>query len=91
MKGGRNFVPVPTVTQVGDKLYALFSLDQEQMANIVGYDYQGRKFKEVAASIIDSRFNPFFLSLPEDGLQERLEKSQGDIEDLKSKLAASRM
>lgn len=89
--GGRNFIPVPTNTRVGDKLYASFSPDHEQMANIVGYDYHGRNFKEVAASIVDSRFNPFFLSLPENGLQERLEKLQGDIEALKSKLAVSRM
>jgi len=43
------------------------------------------------AGIVDSRFNPLFLSLPENGLQERLEKLQGDIEALKSKLAVSRM
>lgn len=86
--GGRNFIPVPIMERVGDKLYAIFSLKQHQLANIAGYDHFNRPFGEVAKCVTDSRFNPYFLKgsdadLSDADLKERLERLTANIEALK--------
>lgn len=86
--GGRNFIPVPLMERVGDKLYATFSLKQNQFADIVGYDYSDRTFSEVAKCITESRFNPTFLTLPDEDLRERLEALQTKIEAVKQRTGA---
>jgi hypothetical protein len=83
--GTRNFIPAPVLQRVDDKLYASFSLRQERFADIVGYDYFGRSFAEVASMITASRHNPTFLSLPDAGLKERLEELDKAIVSFKSK------
>lgn len=86
--GSRNFIPVPARDVVGDRLYVVFSEKQKKFADIVGYDYFGRPFSEVVTSIVKSKYNPTYLNLSLDGLPERLEKLQVDIESFKSRRSA---
>lgn len=87
--GGRNFIPVPTRDVVGDRLYVVFSEKQKKFADIVGYDYFGRPFSEVITSITKSKYNPTYFNLSLDGLPERLEKLQVDIDSFKSRRSAA--
>lgn len=88
--GTRSFIPVPAMKRVGDRLYASFSVRHKQFADIVGYDHFNRSFAEVARSITRSRYNPTFLSLPDDGLKERLAALCNDIDTFKSRISAPR-
>ena len=76
--------------RVEDKIYYSFSLKQQRFANIVGSDYFGRPFSEVADSITTSRYNPTVLSPSDDGLKERLEALNTAINALKSKVYVSK-
>lgn len=82
-------MPVPTRNRIGDRLYVVFSEKQKKFADIVGYDYFGRSFSEVVISITRSKYNPIYLNLSLDGLPERLEKLQVDIESFKSRRSAA--
>lgn len=84
--GTRNFIPAPILQRVEDKIYYSFSRKQKRFADIAGYDHFGRSFSEVADIIATSRYNPTFLSLPEEGLKERLEALDAAIEACKSKI-----
>lgn|GEM_PF-744241 len=88
--GSRNFIPVPLMTRVGDKLYASFTTKQRQFADIVGYDYFERSFEEVAAEITKSRHNPHFLSFPDTDLKERLTRLQDGIDTMKSRISKTK-
>lgn len=88
--GTRNFIPAPIMKRVEDKIYYSFSLKQQRFANIVGSDYFGRPFSEVADSITTSRYNPTVLSPSDDGLKERLEALNTAINALKSKVYVSK-
>lgn len=83
--GTRNFIPAPILERVENKMYYSFSQKQKQFADIVGYNNFGRSFSDVANTIMTSRYNPTFLSLPDEGLTERLEALDADIKFLKSK------
>lgn len=85
----RSFIPVPTMIRVGDRLYAEFSEKQKKFADIVGCDYVGRSFSEVATSITTSKYNPTFLNISSDGLPERLKKLQVDIDTFRSRRSAA--
>jgi len=87
--GSRNFIPVPQVESIEDRLYVVFTDKQKKFADIVGYDYFGRAFGDVANSIIKSRYNPTYLNSSLDGLPERLDKLQVDIESFKSRRSAA--
>lgn len=86
----RNFIPVPIITRVDNKIYVSFSSKQEQFANVVGYDHFGRNFYEVANLITRSRFNPYFLEVPETDLQERLQALDKRIHTFKLRLSAKK-
>lgn len=83
--GSRNFIPAPILKRAENKIYYSFSQKQKQFADIVGYDYFGRSFSEVADIITTSPYNPTFLSLPDERLKERLEALDAAIKAFKSK------
>lgn len=86
--GTRNFIPAPILKRVDNKIYYSFSQRQKRYADIVGYDYFGRSFSEVADIITASRHNPTFLTLPNERLKERLDALDDAIKAFKSKIQA---
>ncbi|WP_157057516.1 hypothetical protein [Loktanella sp. 3ANDIMAR09] len=86
--GSRNFIPAPLIKQVGERLYASFSLRQKQFADIVGSDHFRRSFDEVAASITGSKYNPILLSHYDENLNEHLSALNEKIEDFKSRISS---
>lgn len=79
--GGRNFIPLPKYSRIGERTYLTFDETQKQLAKIVGATYRDEPFEDIYKKILGSKHNPVILSYPDVSspetlldFEERLEK-----------------